>query len=456
MAGVFMGRNIRIAGMISNKRVFQERVDPDLVEKNLFFRTLYSFQEAMKLQVHLFPVKGKEEISSINADGHPFCQIIQSCSSGKKNCLKDINRAIQISVRTGEPYIFQCHADMIGITAAFLNGRKDGLAFVCSPILPRQPDAFIERDILTKVKNLHIDKSALMKTLPEISVFPERRVQAAANLLFMIANYFSKFGLSSHLHRLEITEQQALLAEELFLSKRATSDPRDLRFPNLHSSRQFHKENELIDLIKIGNRNKTNALLDEMLGTALFRSHEHIEILKARALEIVFIIARAAVESGANLEEILGFKYQCIQDLSRDGSHETFYCFLMKVFDQLLECIYQTRNIQHTGIFTKTNEYIWRNYNREISLKTLSEAVGISPYYLSHLFRKEMGISFMEYLTSVRISVAKTLLEQTTKPVLDICLEVGYQDPSHFAKVFKKKEGLQPTEYRNRTLNHRD
>ena len=192
------------------------------------------------------------------------------------------------------------------------------------------------------------------------------------------------------------------------------------------------------------------------MGTALFRSHENIGILKARALEIVFIIARAAVESGANLEEILGFKYQCIQDLSRDDSHETLYCFLMKVFDQLFECIYQTRNIQHTRIFTKTKEYIWRNYNREISLKTLSEAGGISPYYLSHLFRKEMGISFMEYLKSVRISVAKILLEQTTKPVLDICLEVGYQDASHFAKVFKKKEGLQPTEYRNRTLDHRD
>ncbi|NTV84463.1 MAG: helix-turn-helix transcriptional regulator [Bacteroidales bacterium] len=67
-----------------------------------------------------------------------------------------------------------------------------------------------------------------------------------------------------------------------------------------------------------------------------------------------------------------------------------------------------------------------------------------------------MGASFMEYLTSVRISVAKSLLKQTTKTVLDVCLDVGYQDPSHFAKVFKKKEGLQPTEYRNRTLDHRD
>ena len=88
-------------------------------------------------------------------------------------------------------------------------------------------------------------------------------------------------------------------------------------------------------------------------------------------------------------------------------------------------------------------------------LKKLSEAVGINPYYLSHLFRKEMGISFLEYLTSVRMSIAKNLLKQTTMTMMEICLEVGYQDPSHFAKIFKKKEGIHPTEYRNRTLDSR-
>ncbi len=69
---------------------------------------------------------------------------------------------------------------------------KIALAFVCGPILLRHPDSFIEQDILAKVKSLPIDKTSLMRTLPEIPVFSERRVQAAADLLFMMANYFSK------------------------------------------------------------------------------------------------------------------------------------------------------------------------------------------------------------------------------------------------------------------------
>jgi two-component system response regulator YesN len=406
----------------------------------------------MKLQVRLFPVKGKEEISSIDGNGYPFCQTIRSCSLGRTNCLKDINRSIQISMKTGEPYIFQCHADMIEFTAAILNGGEMAAAFVCGPILLRHPDALIEQDLLTKIKNLPLDKTSLLKSLPEIPVFSERRVQAAADLLFMIANYFSKIDSTSQRQRHEITQQQALLAEALFLRKSVELESGGLSFPNLHSKGEFHKENDLIDLIKIGDRKKAKVLLDELIGTALFRSHEHIGILKARALEIIFVIARAAVEAGANLEEILGFKYQCIQTLSRDDTQETLYYFLMKAFDQLFECIYQNRNIQHTTVFTKAKEYIWKNYNQEISLKKLADAVGINSYYLSHLFRKEMGLSFLEYLTSVRVSIAKNLLMQTKMSMMEICLDVGYQDPSHFAKIFKKKEGIHPTEYRKKLI----
>ncbi len=434
------------------KQPSQQNLDPDWVEKNLFARILESFQEAMKLQVRLLRMKEKEKAGSANGEGHLFCRMIRGCFVGKKNCLNDINRAIQISMKTGEPYIFQCHADMIEFTAALLNGGKGGQAFVCGPILLRHPDAYIEKDILTKVKNLPIDKVSLMKVLPEIPVFPERRVQAAADLLFLIANYFSKTDSAFQHQRHEITWQQAVLAEELSRSRVSGSDSKDLPFSNVYWRRDFDQEKELIDLIKIGDRKRAKVLLDEMLGTALFRSHEHIGILKARVLEIIFAVARAAVEAGANLEEILGFKYQCVHNLSKDDSHETLYYFLMKAFDQLFERIYQNRNIQHTRIFTKAKEYIWTNYNQEISLNHLAGAVGINACYLSHLFRKEMGTSFLEYLTSVRISIAKSLLKQTALSIMEICLEVGYQDPSHFAKIFRKKEGIQPTEYRKRLI----
>lgn len=438
--------------MASNRESLQQGPDADLVEKNAFFRVLRSFQEAMKLQVRIFPLQRTGEIGSIAGQGHPFCEIIRSCSPGKACCTEDINRAIQTSIKTGGPYIFQCHTDMIEFTAALLDGGENPSAFVCGPILLRHLNPLIEQSILARVKGLSLDEAALMRTLPEIPVFPERRVQAAADLLFMIASYFSKAdAISQQIHR-EINNQQAAFAEELILHKRRMSDDETINLSRLQTRGDLYKERELIDLIKMGDRKGAKGLLDELLGTTLFRSQEHIGILKARALEIIFIIARAAVEAGANLEEILGFKYQYIENLSQDDSPETLYYFLRKAFDQLFECIYQNRNIRHTRVFTKAKEFIWGHYNQDISLKKMAEAVGINPFYLSHLFRKEMGISFLEYLTYVRISIAKKLLQQTDLSIIEICLEVGYQDPSHFAKIFRKKEGISPREYRKNLI----
>jgi two-component system response regulator YesN len=420
------------------------------VEKHFFPRIIDSFQKAMKLKVHLVPVHGKNTMVSVNGNRHPFCVKIWNCPNGRQRCLKEISRATRISLETGEPYIFQCHADMIEFTAAISYGGASSYALICGPLLLRHPDSLFRKDVLAKVRDLSINSSSLQQTFSQIPVFSERRVQAAADLLYTMANYLSRTDSIIQSQQQEITRQQSLLAEALYQRKKSETERCGDQVLGSHPMEKFEKEKELIDLIKFGERKKAKALLDELLGTALFRSHEHIGILKARVLEIIFIIARAAVEAGANLEEILGFNYQCIQNLSKDDSQEALYYFLIKAFEQLFEIIYQNRNIQHTRVFTRAKEYIWGNYNKGITLKRLAEAVGISPYYLSHLFRKEMNISFLEYLTSVRLSIAKNLLINTTMTVMDICLEVGYQDPSHFAKMFKKKEGVHPTECRKR------
>lgn len=423
---------------------------PDFPEENLLSRILDSYREAMKLEVRLFPIRDRGGIASIEGKGHPFCYAIRNCAQGRKSCLKDINRAIQVSINTGEACIFQCHADVIEFAAAIRDGARGSAAFVCGPILLRHPDDFIVEQIVRSLKALPLDRPLLTRLISKIPVYSERRVQAAADLLFLIANHFTGNDFPAQHQQLEISREQSLLAENLFAGKISRLGAERLPAPPTFPRGDLYKEEQLIDLIKIGNRKKARAFLDEILGSALFRSREHLGILKARALEIVFVIARAAVEAGANLEEILGFQYQYVRNLSQDDSEETLYHFLIKAFDQLFECIYQSRNIRHTTVFTKAKQYIWKNYNQEMSLKKLAEAVGMSPYYLSHLFRKEMGTSFLDYLTSVRISVAKNLLKQTNMSVMDICLEVGYQDPSHFAKVFAKRVGAQPTEFRKK------
>jgi two-component system response regulator YesN len=78
----------------------------------------------------------------------------------------------------------------------------------------------------------------------------------------------------------------------------------------------------------------------------------------------------------------------------------------------------------------------------------VAQAVHISPYYLSHLFKEELGVTFIGYLTKVRIEQAKILLLETNLTIQQISYMVGYQDSSYFTKVFKKLEGRTPTQFR--------
>ena len=173
-------------------------------------------------------------------------------------------------MKTGEPYIFQCHADVIEFAAALGDGGKNNYAFVCGPILLRHPDALIEQRILEKIKSLSLDSSIPMGLLNKIPVYPERRVQAAADLLLLIANYFSKMDFSSQHQLFEISRQQSLLAEELFLSKILALGGEKLNTTPDYPRGDTYKEKELIDLIKIGDRKKAQGHHGRDAGSGSF------------------------------------------------------------------------------------------------------------------------------------------------------------------------------------------
>lgn len=94
--------------------------------------------------------------------------------------------------------------------------------------------------------------------------------------------------------------------------------------------------------------------------------------------------------------------------------------------------------------------YLKENYMNEISMNRLAEQVGFSPYYFSKLFRQHFGTGFVDYLNDLRIAAAKQLLDDPTLPLKTVAARCGYDTPSYFAKSFKRRTGLTPTEYRRR------
>ena len=85
-----------------------------------------------------------------------------------------------------------------------------------------------------------------------------------------------------------------------------------------------------------------------------------------------------------------------------------------------------------------------------LPLARLAQADGYSPYHLSRLFKQTTGSSLTQYLTRLRMTHARCLLRETAKSIIEIGLEVGYTNPSHFAHVFQRQEGVTPSAYRRR------
>ena len=93
-------------------------------------------------------------------------------------------------------------------------------------------------------------------------------------------------------------------------------------------------------------------------------------------------------------------------------------------------------------------DYIDKNYHQAINLDTLSEASFISKSYISHQFKKDMGMSPIDYLIKKRLEIARYLLTNTKYAVAEVAKQIGYDNPLYFSSLFKKNVGISPTEYR--------
>lgn len=94
-------------------------------------------------------------------------------------------------------------------------------------------------------------------------------------------------------------------------------------------------------------------------------------------------------------------------------------------------------------------KYMDSNFTQPLTLDFLSDFAGVSKYYLSREFKKYTGFSPNDYLITLRINKAKSMLTNTTLPAVKIAREVGIYDNNNFTNLFKRKTGMTPIQYRN-------
>jgi two-component system, response regulator YesN len=376
-----------------------------------------------------------------------FCNTVQGCTKGNERCRDFMHKAGQQAAELGETYITRCHAGLVELFAPIMFRNIYIGCIACGPVLMWELDDMARQEIVTRTADLNLSSHDLLSQCEKIRIYSGKSVQASADLLFMAVNYLAQAGVSTLEHRKELTSQQARIAELVFEKKQAEETITALEHAGSQSY-PLHKEKELLGRVRLGDRTGAREILNDILGEIFFRNSGNLDVIKARVLELVVMLSRAAVEGGAQLDKMLGLNYELVTGILYFISFDDLCMKLKDTLDTMLDNVYVTRNVKNAETLSQVLHYIRENYSQPITLDEVARSVFLSPFYFSHMFMDELGITFMEYLTRVRMEEAKKLLGDKSLSMQSIAESVGYDDASYFSKVFKKNVGVTPNKYR--------
>ena len=167
-------------------------------------------------------------------------------------------------------------------------------------------------------------------------------------------------------------------------------------------------------------------------------------------------LSNKALQSNIFRQYITMDAYFCVADFleslstdTQDPETPSAIQYIIRILDKALEARDRAASSRYDDVVEQVMKYIEENYaEEELSLNLLASHVNFSPNHLSMIFSQQTGMSFIKYLTDYRMNKAKELLRCTGKRSSLISQEVGYKDPHYFSYLFKKTQGMTPTQYR--------
>ena len=122
--------------------------------------------------------------------------------------------------------------------------------------------------------------------------------------------------------------------------------------------------------------------------------------------------------------------------------------YIINCFDKILNELREKNKRHNSFLVNKAIEYINKNLYNDITLVKVADYLTTHPNYLSKIFRRETGESFVEYVIKAKMNEAKILLKNGNNKVYEIANMLNYKDVGHFARTFKRIFGVSPSEYR--------
>lgn len=214
---------------------------------------------------------------------------------------------------------------------------------------------------------------------------------------------------------------------------------------------QFDEKEEriLLNSIKIGSNEDIKKIIEE-----LFEKCDDLLLplnkYRIFIMEIMTGLLKVVQAYNLDINEIFGENFNCYSSLEKFDSIYEVKEWFVKIGTKVNDLIKRERIYSSKVLINKAKEYVRENYsNCDISVEILSSHLHVSPTYFSTLFKRETEVSFVNFLTTVRLEEAVKLLNTTEDKTYIIAEKVGYPEANYFSYVFKKKYGVSPSRYRS-------
>ena len=375
-----------------------------------------------------------------------FCKKIKNYTDYNFDCAKSHLYGAYEAERFGGKYIFFCKLGLTHWASPIIyDGIMQG-AFLGGPVLMVDAEDFLQQDIIfaniVKKESINIVKNFIK----EVPYRDPKVVTSLSELLYVISVYISDIKPSETFEDIEYIKNQSYFYNYLnYLKTMGGEIEKEKIYP-------IKKEKELLNLVAIGDKQNTKKILNEILGHVYYVSKNDINIAKARVLELVVLLSRAAIEGGGKIETIFGLNYKYLSQINNFTDIGELSIWLSKIMTRFIDSVFNLSEVKHVDILYKALDFIKKNYMKKISLMDVAEYVYISPSYLSKLFKEELKYNFNSYLNKIRVDMSKKLLKDYRISLINIALTCGFEDQSYFSKVFKRITGISPGKYREGIL----
>ncbi|MFC0215635.1 helix-turn-helix domain-containing protein [Paenibacillus chartarius] len=223
------------------------------------------------------------------------------------------------------------------------------------------------------------------------------------------------------------------------------------------AQREFHYnftlEKEIIHALRLGSEEEAVKLIRQFMLDLSQAGFKKL-IIQQGMLQLLGSIQHAMLQSGMN--PIVLFEgasvYEEFQQLNEPD--EMLSWFQSRIVGTYVQELISKQDFQLKQVVEKVMAYIREHYATDLSLESCADMFGTSPYTLSRAFKQATGINFIDYLTNMRIGTAKELLQSTQLKMSEIAEKVGYQH-TYFNRIFKKVEGMTPSQYRDMVQSDR-